>query len=433
MSENNDNQVNKVNQENHEIQDVAYTNASIENKEPNDSINKNMVNNTGLNPNANFNQDGQSGYNINNKTNYKKSKGKGRVISYIAVALASSIIGGTVLAGMTLYVLPTTPIFKSTPLYKSIAQNYNAKGIANSNPSPTIINPASVNGLTITDVVKKVAPAVVGVSTYQGSNLIGTGTGIIFTEDGYIVTNNHVIASGNTFKIMLSTNKEVTAKLVNYDSKLDVAVLKINESVQMPGIATFGDSDSLQVGETAIAIGNPLGAELSNSVTSGIISAVDRKIPVENTTQTYLQTDAAINEGNSGGPLINGLGQVIGINAAKIGGSGVEGLGFAIPINVVKERVKDLIKPMLMLGISAETSTTPAGVKVDEVTTASAAAKAGIKTNDIITKFDDQSVKNVDELNTLKAKHKAGDVIKVEVYRNSAYVNLSITLIAAQN
>ncbi|HEY5560433.1 MAG TPA: trypsin-like peptidase domain-containing protein [Clostridiaceae bacterium] len=392
----------------------------------------------------------------------KGPRKKHRFMSYVATGVISSIVGGTIFTGAAFYLIPNSSLFQSTPLYKALQPKtiYNST-VANdntSNPSSIISTSTATSGLSVADIVKKVGPAVVGVSTFQGSTLYSEGTGIIFSTDGYIVTNYHVVSGGNKYTVTLSNNKTEAVKIVNYDASLDLAVLKITDStVVVPGVATFGDSDKLQVGETAVAIGDPLGQQFSNSVTTGVISALNRKIdsstsgqqnPNSNvqqtpaaSDQTYIQTDAAINEGNSGGPLINSQGEVIGINSAKIGGSNVEGLGFAIPINVVKSKVNDLIRPMIMLGISARdidqaTATAnnmPVGIYIQDITAFSAAEKAGLKIADVITKFDGTTVKTTAELNTLKAKHKVGDTVKVEVSREGKTVSLNLKLVSSTN
>ncbi len=403
---------------------------------------------------------------------YKQPGSKNKFASYLAAGLIGSVVGGTVLTTSAVYVLPETQFFKNTPLYQSIAGKTTSTSSVTNTAAPAVTPTSAVNtastaapassststasGLSITDIVKKVGPAVVGISTYQNSTLYAEGTGIIFSSDGYIITNYHVISSGNNYKITLSNNKKVTANVVNYDSSLDLAVLKITDKVQVLGVAEFGDSDKLQVGELAVAIGNPLGLELSNSVTAGVISAVNRQLGTQSSqtpnqriqsqqsdtpTETFIQTDAAINEGNSGGPLINSQGQVIGINSSKIGGTGVEGLGFAIPVNVVKAKVQDLLKPMLTLGIStidinqvtASIYNLPIGIYIKSITPGSAAENSGLKTGDIITKFDGTSVQTITELNTLKAKHNSGDTVKIEVYRSGKTVSLNLKLEASVN
>ncbi len=154
------------------------------------------------------------------------------------------------------------------------------------------------------------------------------GTGIIFSEDGYILTNYHVISGAQNIKVMLSDGKEVSAKVINYDAAADVAVIKLAENTKVPGVAEFGDSDMLEVGESVVAIGNPLGKEFIGSVTTGIVSAVNRQVSIENKDLKFIQTDAAINPGNSGGPLVNSKGQVIGINTAKIASRRGRRIGF---------------------------------------------------------------------------------------------------------
>lgn len=288
----------------------------------------------------------------------------------------------------------------------------------------------------------------VGVSTKStvssGSNFFGgsqeedgMGSGIIFNSDGYILTNYHVISGAQQITVILSNKKEVPAKVVNYDSSMDLAVIKLNQNVALPGVAELGNSSSLQVGDQVVAIGNPLGKEFLGSVTSGIVSALNRQVQVDSSkTENFIQTDAAINPGNSGGPLVNSLGQVIGINSAKIGSTGVEGIGFAIPIDLVKPKISSLSKPILMLGITcsdisssdAQQNNVPQGVAVIQVNPSSPAEKAGLQANDIITKFDGKSIKTTDELNSIKASHKAGDKINIQVYRNGNTESLTLTL-----
>ncbi|WP_369703017.1 S1C family serine protease [Clostridium moutaii] len=376
-------------------------------------------------------------------------KGK-RVLSYISVALISSLIGGFLSVAAFLYVIPNTDFFKNTPLYESM--NLSEAKAPQTQASP--ISTSSKNGLTITEIAKKVSPAVVGVSTKSisessdifgfsenqnnnnGNEQDGMGSGIIINSDGYILTNYHVVAGAQSISVILSNKKEVAAKVVNYDENQDLAVIQVTTKTQMPAVAELGNSDNVQVGDSVVAIGNPLGKELLGSVTSGIISATNRQINVGNTTQSFLQTDAAINPGNSGGALVNSLGQVIGINSAKIGGNGVEGIGFAIPINTVASKLNGLLKPILKIGIEcididsslSQQYNIPQGVYVKQVEQSSAAENAGLKTGDIIQKFDGKSVKTVDEVNQIKSTHKSGDVVSIVVYRNGATKTLELKL-----
>ncbi|WP_411683036.1 S1C family serine protease [Clostridium thailandense] len=370
----------------------------------------------------------------------KPSKHKGRkVLSYVMVGLLCSVIGGTASTAASLYLLPKSSFFKDTPLYQSIVQSSSAKTVS-------ALPMSSVKGsLSVADIAKKVGPAVVGVSvksTSQGDFFSssqeeeGMGSGIIINEDGYILTNNHVISGADTVSVILNNKQEVPAKVVNYDSSLDLAIIKVTKSVKMPAVAELGSSKDMQVGDPVVAIGNPLGKELLGSVTTGVVSAMNREISVGNSKQTFIQTDAAINPGNSGGALVNSLGQVIGINSAKIGGNGVEGIGFAIPIDTVKTKINSLLKPILKVGISAEEVTSdmasrynvPQGVHIVQVQKFSAAENAGIQTGDIITKFDGKSIKTVDDINKIKSEHKSGDKVQVDVYRNGENKSLTLKL-----
>ena len=285
-------------------------------------------------------------------------------------------------------------------------------------------------GLTIAQIAQKVGPAVVGVSTrsvagidWFGNEQIaeGIGSGMILNEEGYVLTNQHVIDGAKDVKVIFNNGKEVQAKVVNSDASHDIAIVKITEDVKMPGVVELGNSSTLQVGETAVAIGNPLGKEFLGSVTSGIVSAVNRKLGDKDI--SYIQTDAAINSGNSGGPLVNSQGQVIGINTAKIDRNGavsVDGMGFAIPIDSVKDKIGELSKPVPMLGIAgrsvdkatAKEKGLVEGVFVAEVQDFSGAQLAGIKVGDIIVKFDGKTVKTIEEINKIKSKHAIGDKIR---------------------
>ncbi|CAB1240885.1 S1C family serine protease [Clostridium sp. MT-14] len=380
-----------------------------------------------------------------NKFSQKHSRGK-KIFSYISLALISSLIGASLSAAAFLYVVPNTDFFKNTPLYETINSTQ-------TKPSQTQVSPISTSsksGLTIAEIAKKVSPAVVGVSTKsisqysdmfgfsdgQSSEDDGMGSGIIINSDGYILTNYHVIQGAQSISVILSNKKTVSAKVVNYDENQDLAVIKVTTKTEMPAVAELGNSDNVQVGDSVVAIGNPLGKELLGSVTSGIISATKREITVGNTTQSFLQTDAAINPGNSGGALVNSLGQVIGVNSAKIGGNGVEGIGFAIPINTVASKLNGLLKPILKIGIAcvdidsslSKKYNIPEGVYVKEIEKSSPAEKAGLEPEDIIQKFDGKSIKTVEEINKIKSTHKSGDTVSVVIYRDGSTKTLQLTL-----
>ncbi|WP_228202027.1 S1C family serine protease [Clostridium prolinivorans] len=379
---------------------------------------------------------------------------KKKITSYIAVGLIFSVIGGSAAAVGTLYLLPNFSIFKNTPLYKSIETSVQNESelskTVNSNSSnttsavTTVSTKNSASG--VSEIVKKVSPAVVGVATksitteniyglqIQGKEVEGMGSGVIFNEEGYILTNYHVIDGAQEVKVILSTGKEVNAKVVNYDENMDVAVIKITDDIKVPAVAEFGDSSSLQVGELAIAIGNPLGKELLGSVTTGVISALNREIEIDNKKLTLIQTDAAINPGNSGGPLVNSEGKVIGINTAKLGGNGVEGLGFAIPINSITPKIESLTKQLIKIGISAidvdenisKNYDLPIGVYIQDVESFSSAEKAGLKAGDVIVKFDGKKVTSINDINEIKNNHKEGDVVKIEIVRNKENKTLEL-------
>lgn len=308
---------------------------------------------------------------------------------------------------------------------------------------------AKENALTIPQIVDKVSPSVVGISCkISGSSGtgVGTGTGIIMTQDGYIITNGHVVEDATEITVVIASkdNKldEVKAKLIGLDAQTDLAVVKIEKTGLIP--AEFGKSSDLQVGELAIAFGNPLGFELAGSVTGGIISALNRELTIEDKQLTLIQTDAAINPGNSGGPLVNSYGQVIGINSAKISSSYAEGLGFAIPIDEAKPIIDNLIqygyvKGRPMLGVSGEEITDvvaryynlPQGIVVRFIDPKSGAEKAGIKLGDIITAIDDKPVQTMNELNTVKESHKAGEKVKLTVYREGKNIDIDVELMEA--
>lgn len=387
-------------------------------------------------------------YVMNYNENYNKPKNKPsnfkKVFSYVAVGVICTIIGGVASGAAVLYALPKSNFFKNSDLYKSVATNSNPSN-AVYDGHPTQLS-STGSALTATEIAKRVGPAVVAVTTtLQGSTDLfdnqsaptqGVGTGMIINQDGYVLTNYHVVQGAQQVKVTLSNGKQVNAKVVNYDASYDVAVVKITDKIQVPAVVELGDSDNLQVGESVVAIGNPLGTDFFGSVTSGIVSALNRKINEDSNNLSYIQTDAAINAGNSGGPLINSRGQVIGINTAKIKQSGVEGLGFAIPINAVKNKIPDLSKPILMIGIQgreidksiSEQYNMPIGLYIQDVTAFSPAEKAGLKTGDVIVKFDGQKVTTFDEVNKIKGKHKSGDVLSITINRNGKELTLNLTL-----
>lgn len=301
--------------------------------------------------------------------------------------------------------------------------------------------------LSTQEIAVKAGPAVVGVlSKVQTYNFWGqtatgqsSGSGVVVSADGYIVTNFHVIEGAMSVQVVLNSGVEYEAKVVGYDEKSDIAVLKIEEK----GLTyvTFGDSSAVMVGDRAVAIGNPLGTELMGTVTQGIISAVNRTVTVEDKTMTLIQTDAAINSGNSGGALLNAYGELIGINTVKMAATGVEGLGFAIPSNHVKEIVDDVmqygyVRGRLVIGVSGTNITErlaqyyelPVGFYVNEVVEGYGAYLAGIQPGDVIIKCDGVVTETIDDINSQRDKHKVGDVMKITVVRNGETKTLNVKL-----
>lgn len=358
----------------------------------------------------------------------KRRNGKG-IAKYIALALICSLCGGVIGSGVTYFVT-----------------GKNVSG--NSSSNTVIVDPVSFatdsTALSAAEIYQKVAPAVVMVSTktiqtvngWFQQEAEGMGSGFIINTDGYILTNYHVIDGANEVTVTLSDGNEVTASVVNYDSDQDVAMIKINEDIEVPGVVELGDSDALQPGEEVLAIGNPLSKELSSTLTKGIVSALNRSIETETGVSTNLiQTDTAINSGNSGGPLINTKGEVIGINTLKAS-DGAEGIGFAIPINDVKVKIDSLSKPILNLGVSirvideswSKKLKMEEGLYIVEVTEFSPAEKAGLKGGDLIVKVDGTRIKTFEELQEIKNSKEDGDSINIEFIRDGKTQNATITL-----
>lgn len=304
-----------------------------------------------------------------------------------------------------------------------------------------------VAATTTQEVAEKAADSVVEITTetvvtsqfMQQYVSQGAGSGVIISEDGYIITNNHVIDGASNITVRLRNGKSYDAELIGRDSQIDVALLKIDEKDLKP--VTFGESKNLKVGETAVAIGNPLG-ELGGTVTNGIISALDREITIDGETMTLLQTNAAINPGNSGGGLFNANAELVGLVVAKSSGENIEGLGFAIPIDNVVDILDDLMDHgyvtgraslgVMMQDISSDElfsyRVDKAGTYIAQITSGSAAEKAGLEVGDCVTKIDDKEISTASEAASEISKHKAGDKITITVYRDGETKNISVTL-----
>jgi len=423
-----------------------------ENPSYKDSFTKNSSYNFGTNA-SNVDVRTASYYTENHK---KKTRKKNfTIVQLIAVAVACSVLSGGVVGGMFILAAPIVQ-----PAVQKIAGNYVSQD-SSSYQDNGIYKKVEIekSSSPVSAVAEKVGPSIIGIRvTSKASNSLfnigstgGTseGSGIIIRSDGYIMTNYHVIQTaveakqGATVEVILPKMKDkpYVAKIIGTDWRTDLAVLKI-EADNLPAVE-FGDSDALKVGELAIAIGNPAGMELMGSVTTGIISGLDRTIPLEDIKDLKLiQTDASINPGNSGGALVNSEGKVIGVNNAKLGGDGYEGLGFAIPINKAKEVTDSLIeykyvKGRPLLGITVDGRFTeeyakqynvPAGVLVADVHPLSGAYKAGIQVGDIITKVEGKVIKDKTELDSIKNKKKPGDSLNIEIYRDGKTKTMQVIL-----
>ena len=297
--------------------------------------------------------------------------------------------------------------------------------------------------LSAGEVYEKVNPSVVTVLGEQRASY-SVGTGVIFSEDGYIVTNYHVISGCSSCAVWVTDSygidTEYEARLVGYDEDNDLAVLKI-DAIELP-VAEFGVSDDLEVGDRVYAIGNPLGLELRNTLTDGLVSAIDRDVDVEGVNMTLIQTNAALNSGNSGGPLINQYGQVVGINTIKMmsGDDTIEGLGFAIPTSLAVRWVNEMIEygeiqpqPVLGLSISLIPETLPdggRGLEVVSVTEGLSGDNAGIRVGDYIISFNGQEVASTAEILAIRRELQVGDLVPVRIWRNGEYLDITMEMMA---
>ena len=366
----------------------------------------------------------------------KKKKGGKLVALCLVCAIVGGIAGGAGVGAATgAFAQDKTTIYEGTR-------------------TPTVVNVSNVTGkdlLTAPEIYATYVGSTVGITTEitttnvwgQPVSQAAAGSGFVITSDGYILTNYHVIEDADSIQVAFVDGTTYDATLVGGESENDIAVLKIDATGLTPVI--IGDSDNVKVGEQVVAIGNPLG-ELTFSMTSGIVSAKDRSITMENgNVMNMIQTDTAINNGNSGGPLFDMYGQVIGITSAKLSGSSssqatIEGLGFAIPINDIKDMVTDIMENGYVTGkpyMGVTVSTVPEsisqrygmsqGALVESVDENSCAAKAGLQKGDIITAIDGKTVISSAELVEAKKTYKAGDTVTLEVERNGEKLELSLT------
>lgn len=320
--------------------------------------------------------------------------------------------------------------------------------ITNSTSTASALSVADVADLTANSVVE-ITTSVEGKNYFLGNyTATGNGSGVIISKDGYIVTNNHVINGASKVEVTLKDGSNYEAKVVGSDSRTDVAILKIDANNLKP--ASLGDSSKLRVGELAVVIGNPLG-KLGGTVTDGIISALEREITLDGSTMNLIQTNAAVNPGNSGGGLFNDKGELVGIVVAKSSGLDVEGLGFAIPINDVKDVINDIIdlgyvsnRPFLGVAFASNTSNYESGygfifgysvpsqvrfgAKVSQVVEDSSAEKAGIEVGDHIISIDDEAVSSGTDVTQIVGEHKVGDKIKIGIIRDNKTMTLTAEL-----
>lgn len=389
-----------------------------------------------------------------------------RIKTYLSLMLVTAITTGAVVGG-TLYSRFQQELERQSAIVAELSQKVSA---VDENPqwaetaqvqytsqeTQKATNTALPKNSSVTEISKKVGPSIVGIrmtisarSGYYGQSKPSSaeGSGVIISADGYIMTNYHVVEyadprnknSQNTvLEVFLPDKRQAKAKFVGGDSKNDLAVIKVDLN-GLPA-ADLGDSSQLEVGELAVAIGNPLGMEFAGSVTVGVISALNRTVEVDDKVLDLIQTDAAINPGNSGGALVNSQGEVIGINTVKISVSGVEGLGFAIPIDDAKPIVDQLIKygyvkGRPMLGISGEDisetiavwNNWPTGVYITSVTSGSGADLAGIRKGDILTGIAGKTVKTMKDIDAIKKTYKAGDTVSVAIVRDGVKKELQLT------
>ena len=390
-------------------------------------------------------------YEIDNKQKKKFNLGKNIFLPFFSGVVGCAVVIGTCFG---------------VPSIKSRIMGMNSTNSTNSTTSQTsgLVDQVSLSNYSDTAVyaANKILPSIVGIQIEynvtsmfsmfgngQTSTATATGSGIIISDDGYILTNNHVVSSSESesyYQVSEATKITVTlfdddttyeAKIVGTDEETDLAVIKIDKTGLTK--AEFADSDSIKVGEFAMAVGSPLG--LQSSVTCGIVSAVNREVTdSEGKTYTLIQTDAAINAGNSGGALVNSEGKVIGVNTLKLTGENVEGMGFAIPINSTTDITSQLIeyskvrRPYIgITGMELDSQTAQKnnlveGIYVKDVEDFSAAEKAGIKIGDVIIEADGKKVKTMDELNEVKNSHNIGDEMKIKINRDGQEKDLTLTL-----
>lgn len=384
----------------------------------------------------------------------RKSRG---FLKATAILLLCCLVTGFV-AGGGVYMKLSKEIDELEMLVANKSQSSESITVNNGLSIENVLMRTDSSSSAVTKIAKRVGSSIVGIrmviqspkNWYYSDEISQSnseGSGIIIDSNGYILTNYHVVeyadpknsmSNKTTLEVFLSDGRQAMAEYIGGDQKSDLAVVKINMDNLI--VAELGDSDALEVGELAIAIGNPLGLEFQGSVTVGVISALNRTITIDSRIMNLIQTDAAINPGNSGGALLNSKGEVIGINTAKVSLSGVEGLGFAIPTNDAKPIIDQLlmfgyVKGRPFIGISGREITEsisylyniPVGIYILEVIEDSGAEIAGILADDILISLAGKEVRTMTEVDKIKENYKAGDTVEVVVVRNGKEVKLSLT------
>lgn len=390
-------------------------------------------------------------YSVTEEPEVEVKKKKRTGLKIMALCLAMLILGGLgTYAGISLYTELYPPAVSTDggdyddPLFedKAAPGDRGSEDVTSTDALKTFS--AASSSMTASEIYKAYSSSVVAIkteSTYanifgQTSTYASSGTGFIITEDGYILTNNHVVSGANTVTVSLESGESYTAAVIGADETSDIAVLHIDAS----GLCAvnLGDSDNIIVGEDIVAVGNPLG-ELTNTLTRGVVSALNRLINIDGTPINMFQIDAAVNSGNSGGPVFDSTGRVIGIVTAKYSDSSVEGLGFAIPINDALTVAQSIMKYGYVTGraslgvmvrtldaASAAYYGVPQGAYVSSVVSGGSAEKAGIQAGDIITRLGNTSVTSRNDLEAAKLKFSAGDTAEIDVYRSGDTLTLTI-------
>ena len=363
-----------------------------------------------------------------------RKSGRRLVIGLCSVAAACLLFAGGAVA--TYFVTGSSQTDSSA----SASTDNSSTPTMQINSKPSDSSSSSSDGMSGEDIYKKVSPSVVSVisTTSEGQ---GSGSGVIMSSDGYIITNNHVVEGAQSVSVQLNDGTSLDAEIIGTDEQTDLAVIKVSSSAELTA-AEFGDSDELQPGEYAYAIGSPGGVQFANTITGGRISAINRDLTVNDRVMSLIQTDASINNGNSGGALINEYGQVVGITSAKLSGNAfgsatVEGMGFAIPINTAKDIVDEIIQNGYVsgrpsIGITGQNVESAdgkvSGVQVYSIDSRAKAASEGLQVGDVITAVDGTPTPDMDKVNELKQDKKAGDKLTLSVYRISTGKTLNITI-----